>query len=122
MADFYKLEKDVAAMKAAIEDSQGRLEELERRRRRNGRTGSEKDTMRLMVSSCLDSMEAKGMADFSGMSTNDATMRVITFAELSGCPIDFSRGNRSIIGRVICKRYGFDNVHGKLVRRDDDQL
>lgn len=125
MSDYYKLEQDVArmrhlleALKKQVETLDGRVSVLEKARRKRGRGHYRQSEAREVINSCLEEMDRKGIADFSGMQTSDASMVVLTIAKVAGIQLDMDRGTRSIITRAIRERYGFELENNRFVKSE----
>ena len=110
VADYYKIEKDVEKLFEIVGELNRRMTEIEASRRKCGRPKSENGKVRDSFNAVLDAMEADGFASheaFENMETSDATMRVFTYSDVKGLGLERTRGNRTILTRVIRDRYGF---------------
>lgn len=118
VANYYKLENDVKRIFDMIDDIERRVSKIEANRKKQGRTKSENAKARDSLIECLCAMEADGMAgfeSFENMDTSDATMRVFTYSDIKGLGVDKTRGNRTMLTRIIRDRYGFTIENHKLV-------
>ena len=110
----YKVDDSYSNLLDRLKSLEARVDELEKRRRRSGRDCDEKAEIRRSLNNFLDYMESEGVGReyYIGKSSHTTFGFAMYWCKTNGAVVDDTRGNKTIMTHLVCKRYDLETVGG----------